>query len=95
MKDNVEFFRKLDSGILSDLAMTRTYKNVNDTMKFVHSAKEKSPTDGMSAIGSMAMSSVSFQPRMSSIISSDGEQFCSTIYGAPMKLERLLHDEDD
>lgn len=73
----------LDSGILSDHA-SRTYRGVNDTMKFVQKM-DKSPSDGMSAIGSMAMSTVSSQPRMASVISSDGEQFYSTIYGAPLK----------
>lgn len=77
----------LDSGILSDLATTKTYRNVNDTMKFVQNSA-KSPTDGMSALGSMAMSTVSSMPRMSSIMSSDGDPFCSTIYGPPMKVER-------
>jgi trafficking kinesin-binding protein 1 len=74
----------LDSGILSD--HVPRYRGINDTMKFVQKM-EKSPSDGMSALGSMAMSTVSSQPRMSSIsiISSDGEQFCSTIYGAPSK----------
>lgn len=71
----------LDSGILSDHG-SRTYRGINDTMKFVQKM-DKSPTDGMSALGSMAMSTVSSLPRMASIISSDGEQFCSTIYGAP------------
>lgn len=80
----------LDSGILSDHG-SRTYRGVNDTMKFVQKM-DKSPTDGMSAIGSMAMSTVSSQPRMASIISSDGEQFCSTIYGnVPPK----PYDEDN
>lgn len=89
-----ELLDSLDSGILSDHATTRTYRNVCDTMKFVQNSA-KSPTDGMSTIGSMAMSSTSSQPRMSSIISSDGEQFCSTIYGAPMKMEKLANDEEN
>lgn len=91
-----ELLDSLDSGILSDHATTKTYRNVNDTMKFVqNSAKEKSPTDGMSAIGSMAMSTVSSQPRMSSIISSDGDPFCSTIYGPPIKIERMVQGEEN
>lgn len=73
----------LDSGIMSDHA-SRTYRGVNSSMKFVQKM-EKSPTDEMSAIGSMAMSTVSSLPRMASIISSDGEQFCSTIYGSSTK----------
>lgn len=91
-----ELLDSLDSGILSDHATTKTYRNVNDTMKFVqNSAKEKSPTDGMSAIGSMALSTVSSQPRMSSIISSDGDPFCSTIYGPPIKIERMVQEEEN
>lgn len=74
----------LDSGILSDNG-SRTYRGVNDTMKFVQKM-DKTPTDGMSAIGSMAMSTVSTQPRMASIISSDGGEFCSTIYGTTSKV---------
>lgn len=87
-----ELLDSLDSGILSDHTNPRIYKNVNDTMKFVQNSA-KSPTDGMSAIGSMAMSTVSTQPRMCSIISSDGDPFCSTIYGPPMKIERFVQDE--
>jgi trafficking kinesin-binding protein 1 len=83
----------LDSGILSDLGMPRTYKNVNDTMKFVQNSG-KSQADGMSQIGSMAMSTVSSQPRMSSILSSDGDPFYSTIYGAPLYIERTISEED-
>lgn len=88
-----ELMDSLDSGILSDPGMPRTYKNVNDTMKFVQNSG-KSPTDGMSQIGSMAMSTMSSQPRMSSIISSDGDPFYSTIYGAPHKLERAISEEE-
>lgn len=85
-----ELLDSLDSGILSNLSdngMPRTYKNVNDTMKFTQNLA-KSPTDGLSQIGSMAMSSVSTHPRMASVISSDGEPLYSTIYGAPTKTER-------
>ena len=71
----------LDSGILSDNG-SRTYRGVNDTMKFVQKM-DKSPTDGMSALGSMAMSSVSTQPRVTSLITNNGDQFYSTIYGTP------------
>ncbi|CRL05122.1 CLUMA_CG017968, isoform A [Clunio marinus] len=89
-----EILDSLDSGIISDhtTATTKTYKNVCDTMKFVqNSAKDKqqsSVADEMSAIGSMAMSSMSKQPRMSSFTSSSSskiisEPFCSTIYGSP------------
>lgn len=91
-----ELLDSLDSGILSnlsDLGTPRPYKNVNDTMKFTQNLT-KSPTDGLSQIGSMAMSSVSAQPRMASIISGDGEPFCSTIYGAPTKMERSVQEED-
>lgn len=89
-----ELMDSLDSGILSDPGMPRTYKNVNDTMKFVQNRAAKSPTDGMSQIGSMVMSNVSSQPRMSSIISSDGDPFYSTIYGNPMKTVTTQDDEN-
>lgn len=79
----------LDSGILSDSG-SRTYRGVNDTMKFVQKM-DKSPTDGTSALGSMAMSSMSTQPRMASLISSYDGQFCSTIYGTP---PRAIDEED-
>lgn len=89
-----ELMDSLDSGILSDPGLPRTYKNVCDTMKFVqNSGKDKSPTDGLSQIGSMAMSTVSCKPRISSVISSDGDPFYSTIYGTPMKIEKMLQDE--
>lgn len=91
-----ELLDSLDSGILSNLSdsgMPRTYKNVNDTMKFTQNLA-KSPTDGLSHIGSMAMSSVSTQPRMASIISNDGEPFCSTIYGTPSNMQKSVQEED-
>lgn len=89
-----ELLDSLDSGILSDTGMSRTYKSVCDTMKFVQNSA-KSPTDGLSHIGSMAMSTMSSQPRISSIISSDGDPFYSTIYGPPIKLEKMIHDEEN
>lgn len=90
-----ELLDSLDSGILSDSGMSRTYRSVCDTMKFVqNSGKEKSPTDGMSQIGSM-MSTNSSQPRISSVISSDGDPFYSTIYGAPMRIEKMVRNEDN
>lgn len=89
-----ELMDSLDSGILSDPGLPRTYKNVNDTMKFVQNSG-KSPTDGMSQIGSMNMSYVSSQPRMSSMYSGgDADPFYSTIYGPPMKTEKILRHED-
>lgn len=88
-----ELMDSLDSGILSDPGIPRTYKNVCDTMKFVqNSGKEKSPSDGLSQIGSMAMSTVSSQPRICSTIFSGGDPFYSTIY-APVKMETIVQDE--
>lgn len=88
-----ELLDSLDSGILSDHITAKSHKNVNDTMKFVQNMG-KSETDGLSAIGSMAMSTVSSQPRMSSILLSNSDPFCSTIYGAALKVERLQEEEN-
>lgn len=82
-----ELMDSLDSGILSDTG-SRSYKNVYDTMKFVqNNATNKASSDGMSQIGSMAMSTLISQPRMSSHIycgaipSQTANPFYSSIYG--------------
>lgn len=89
-----ELMDSLDSGILSDPGMPRPYKNICEAMKFVqNSGKDNSPNDGLSQIGSMAMSTVSSHPRISSTILSDGDPFYSTIYGAPIRMEKIAQDE--
>lgn len=91
-----ELMDSLDSGILSDPGMPRPYKNACETMKFVqNSGKDKSPTENSSQIGSMAMSSVSWQPRISSVISSDGDPFYSTIYGAPTRFDKMSNPQEE
>lgn len=92
--DSLQLLDSLDSGILSDGGKSKmSYRGVCDTMKFVQNS-EKDKLDVMSEIGSMAMSSSS-QPRISSVISSDGDPFYSTIYGVPMKMEKISQSQDE
>jgi trafficking kinesin-binding protein 1 len=85
---HTELLDSLDSGILSDVGnSSKTYKTINDTMKFVQNqtTKDKSPTDGFSQLNSAIMSTYTSTTQMFSYAqpyTMDGtSQFYSTIYG--------------
>lgn len=83
-----ELLDSLDSGILSDPGNVsrNSYRNVNDTMKFVqdNSSTKLNLGDEMAQLGSTIMSCSASQARMSSFSTNEvySNQFYSTIYGA-------------
>ncbi|KAG5670205.1 hypothetical protein PVAND_000483 [Polypedilum vanderplanki] len=99
-----ELLDSLDSGILSDLGnASKTYKAVNDTMRFVQNSTKdsKSSTDVMSQLDSTSaiMSSSISQYRMSSYAQpppyNDNTGFYSTIYGAPVNVKAPAEVEQE
>lgn len=84
----------LDSGcILSDSgSATKSYKNVNDAMRFVQNSGKA--MEEMSQLGSMTMSNSSSRPRMSNVICSSDDPFLSTIYGGNTKYDKPFLDQE-